>query len=499
MLKKVSYKDIYDFSCSYWRRNRRYGILAVGFLMLSTVMDIAVPVYSGKIVDAMAQGRDAALRDIIMPMAILLGVVFVLFTARWAAFRFYNRWECYSMRDLLNDAHFKVQRFSTDWHANSFGGGTVTRITRARRSFEIFEDTFFIHIFPTIIIMFGMSAMLIYTIPSVGLYVLAMIVFYVAFSLYTSYKYLDPLYRASAESDTSVGSALADSITSNQTVKAFGMESREDKRFYGVAENWRQKTYKAYKAGNDINYVRDTIRFVMLTGMFGIAYLMWKAGEATPGNITLMITSFFIVSGYLRDIGMYVFNLQQSISEIEDAVYFWKTNIAVEDKPEAKEFEPHSGTIEFDRIRFTYGNQKTPIYDDFSITINAGEKVALVGHSGSGKSTFVKLLQRLYDIQGGEIRIDGQNIADVTQSSLRKALALVPQDPILFHRSLAENIAYGCDDVSEAEIIAASKKAYAHEFIENLPDGYNTLVGERGVKLSGGERQRVAIAPCSFI
>ena len=135
-----------------------------------------------------------------------------------------------------------------------------------------------------------------------------------------------------------------------------------------------------------------------------------------------------------------------------------------------------------------------PLYKDFSIHIRSGEKVALVGHSGSGKSTFVKLLQRLHDIQGGEIRVDDQNIADVTQSSLRQTIALVPQDPILFHRTLADNIAYAKPDASEDEIIAASKKAYAHEFIKALPQGYETLVGERGIKLSGGERQRVAIA-----
>ena len=155
---------------------------------------------------------------------------------------------------------------------------------------------------------------------------------------------------------------------------------------------------------------------------------------------------------------------------------------------------PGAGQIIFDQINFTYDNQNELIYRNFSIRIEPGEKVALVGHSGSGKSTFVKLLQRLYDVQSGEIYIDAQNIAEVTQSSLRKAIALVPQDPILFHRSLIDNIAYGNDQASEEEIIAAARQAYAHEFIENLPQGYDTLVGERGIKLSGGERQRVAIA-----
>jgi ATP-binding cassette subfamily B protein len=182
------------------------------------------------------------------------------------------------------------------------------------------------------------------------------------------------------------------------------------------------------------------------------------------------------------------------MSDMEDVVYFWKTDIAVKDKPNAATLIRGKGDIVFDNINFAYKNQGDPLYKNFSIHIASGEKVALVGHSGSGKSTFVKLLQRLHDIQGGEIRVDDQNIADVTQSSLRQAVALVPQDPILFHRTLADNIAYAKPEATQEEIIDAAKKAYAHDFIEGLPQGYNTLVGERGIKLSGGERQRVAIA-----
>jgi ATP-binding cassette subfamily B protein len=179
---------------------------------------------------------------------------------------------------------------------------------------------------------------------------------------------------------------------------------------------------------------------------------------------------------------------------MEDVIWYWKTDIAVKDNPNAGILDAQQGNIVFNNIDFTYGNQDNPIYQDFSIDITAGEKIALVGHSGSGKSTFVKLLQRLYDVQGGDIRIDGTNIADVTQSSLRQAIALVPQDPVLFHRSLRDNIAYAKPDADMSEVIDASKRAFAHEFIESLPQGYETLVGERGIKLSGGERQRVAIA-----
>jgi ATP-binding cassette subfamily B protein len=151
------------------------------------------------------------------------------------------------------------------------------------------------------------------------------------------------------------------------------------------------------------------------------------------------------------------------------------------------------GDIVFEGVTFRYG-QRTPLFEQLSLRIEAGEHVALVGATGSGKSTFVKLLQRLYDIESGEIRIDGVNIGNVEQASLRRQVAIVPQEPALFHRTLAENIAYGRPESTEAEIIAAARKARAHDFIMASPNGYGTLVGERGLKLSGGERQRVAIA-----
>jgi len=166
----------------------------------------------------------------------------------------------------------------------------------------------------------------------------------------------------------------------------------------------------------------------------------------------------------------------------------------VRDAVSAAPFIHGSGEIRFEDVTFRYKSVEKPLYSDFSLAVRPGERIALVGPTGSGKSTFVKLLQRLYDIQGGRILIDGQDIAAVRQSELRRAIAVVPQDPALFHRSIAENIGYSRPDATLDEIILAAKRARAHDFIASLAKGYDTLVGERGVKLSGGERQRVAIA-----
>jgi len=191
---------------------------------------------------------------------------------------------------------------------------------------------------------------------------------------------------------------------------------------------------------------------------------------------------------------MHINNLQRSVNDMEELVAIHDEAIGIADAPDARPIDIKGGRIVFDHVTFHYGGHRAPLYDGLSVDIRAGERVGLVGRSGSGKTTFVKLVQRLYDVSGGKILIDGQDIAKATQQSLRSQIAIVQQDPILFHRSLAENIAYGRPGASMAAIEQAARLANAHEFILRLPKGYGTLVGERGVKLSGGERQRVALA-----
>ncbi|MEM6812346.1 MAG: ABC transporter ATP-binding protein [Pseudomonadota bacterium] len=494
MLEKVSYKDIFKFSWSYWKRQKVLGFWALFFFTMSTLVDVVFPTYIGRLVDHFSGDFQANQIEAKNTIIAILTLSFVFFAARWTAFQFYNRFETKLMHDISIDAMEKVQRFSTNWHSNNFAGATVRKITRARSAFEMFEDSFILGIWPAVIILFGISGMLILAMPWVGLFVFTIASLYVCFSVYITIKYLTPRYTASATADTKVGAVAADIVTCNPTVKAFGSENREDAVFSSTSEEWLQKTLRAYLSGNTVDFVRSFITFTMLAGMLGLTFWYWREGIASAGDITMVVTSFFMMNGYLREIGRFVENIQKSISDMEDVVYFWKTDIAVQDKLNAKSYARGKGDIVFNDITFGYKNQGDPLYKHFSLHIRPSEKVALVGHSGSGKSTFVKLLQRLHDVQNGEICVDNQNIADITQSSLRQAISLVPQDPILFHRTLSDNIAYAKPDASYDDIIAAAKKAYAHEFIEGLPQGYDTLVGERGIKLSGGERQRVAIA-----
>jgi len=228
--------------------------------------------------------------------------------------------------------------------------------------------------------------------------------------------------------------------------------------------------------------------------VIGGSLLLWMTGRASPGDVAYVLTSYYIIHAYLRDVGMHINNLQRSVNDMEELVAIHDEAMSIADTVDARPIDIQRGRIVFEDVTFHYGAHRTPLYSGLSVDIRPGERVGLVGRSGSGKTTFVKLVQRLYDVSGGRILIDGQDITKATQQSLRSQIAIVQQDPILFHRSLAENIAYGRPGASMTAIEQAARLANAHEFILRQPKGYGTLVGERGVKLSGGERQRIALA-----
>jgi ATP-binding cassette subfamily B protein len=227
----------------------------------------------------------------------------------------------------------------------------------------------------------------------------------------------------------------------------------------------------------DVWLVQNVLLGVLQAGLTGLVVLRWTQGEASAGGVAFVITSFLVMSGYLRNVGENIRMAQRGLADVEDVARYARTAPQVCDAPGAPAFVGQVGEIVFEDVAFRYKNAAAPIYQHFDLVIRPGERLALVGPTGSGKSTFVKLIQRLYDIDAGRI-----------------VIAVVPQDPALFHRTIAENIAYARPDATVEEIALAARRARAHDFIVGLPKGYDTLVGERGVKLSGGERQRVAIA-----
>lgn len=491
--EKITYGDVMRFAWHICRPRRRtipFLLIGMGF---AAFIDTLFPVVVGRLIGLIV-GETVDPATLLSYFAIFIGLEFLYHTVRNTTIFAWNKWTSQNLQAVTAEAFAKVQKFSSNWHSNNFAGGTVRKITRGMWSYDVFADNIFLFLYPTLIVMISTVILLSLRWPVMGLITAILSCVYIGFSVWAVLKINAPYSRAAAQADTDVGSTIADAITSNSAVKSFGRELDEEKRLDHVLIRWRHIALKSWNIYVTNDLIRRYISVVMMGSMVGMAIWLWRQGEATPGDVVYVFTAFLVLSAYLRNIGEQISNSQKAISEMEDVVWFWKTDISVKDIPFAPDFVPQSGEIIFQDVTFQYAGQSKALYDHFSLRINPGEKIALVGPSGSGKSTFVKLLQRLYDLQGGHIIIDGQNIAQVTQASLRQNISLVPQDPALFHRSLAENIAYGKPGADMTQIIDAAKKAYAHDFIMSMPQGYNTLVGERGVKLSGGERQRIAIA-----
>ncbi|MBS0490706.1 MULTISPECIES: ABC transporter ATP-binding protein [unclassified Phenylobacterium] len=486
-------RKVIGFVMRYWLR--RPGLLSgmVLFSLLSIAADMAIPLAAGRLVDAVAEGPQAA-NVAWGAWAVFVALYLVLSVVRNIANKFWNPLAALNMRDLTDEGFARVQSFSADWHADAFAGATVRRLSRAMWGYDLVSDAIVMWIGPALLVLIGLSVMMIVRWPMVGLFSLAIVALYIASNVILTAKYGRPLNQRSVALDSRIGGALADSVTGNATVRSFGAEARESARIGEITETWRGAVVRTWNRFTDLWLIQNMLLAVLQGGLTGLLLLLWSQGKATPGDVAFGITAFLVMSGYLRNIGENVRMLQKGLDDVEDVARFAEMAPQVADAPDAAPLAGQLGEVVFENATFRYKSVNEPLFRNFSLTIRPGERVALVGPTGSGKSSFVKLVQRLYDLDEGRILIDGQDIARVQQGSLRRAIAVVPQDPALFHRTIADNIAYARPEATADEVALAARRARAHEFIMRLPLGYQTLVGERGVKLSGGERQRVAIA-----
>lgn len=494
--RRSAFRAVLGFTVGHWGRQGGRIAAITACVLVSTMADVLTPLYSGRLVDAVSRaatdaGSSAAAIEAFL-ILVALGLVAAL--TRHANFIMITTLTLRMMSDVALDAFNRVQRFSSDWHANAFAGSTVRKITRGMWALDLLNDTLLIALLPSAVMLVGLSVLLGLTWPVMGLVVALGSVAYILVTVVLSLAYVAPAASLANAWDTRVGGALADAVSCNAVVKGFGAEAREDARLAGVLDKWSQRTRRTWVRGTINGTTQNLTLLLMRAAVIGAVLLLWQAGEAGPGDVAFVLTAFFVLQGYLRELGMHVRNLQRSVNDMEELVAFHAEPLGVTDLPGAAPLVVSEGRIAFEAVSFHYGRHARALFDELSVTIAGGERVGLVGHSGSGKTTFVKLLQRLHDVTSGRITIDGTPVSAVTQDSLRRAVAIVQQEPILFHRSLAENIAYGRPGATRAEIEAAARLANAHDFIARLPKGYATLVGERGVKLSGGERQRVAIA-----
>ncbi|HMA70804.1 MAG TPA: ABC transporter ATP-binding protein [Xanthobacteraceae bacterium] len=494
--RPAAIRVVLPFVFRHWLNQPAAALTAAGGLLGATVADLFMPVFSGHLVDALTRGaaEPAARQAALLAFGAIVALGLLSMILRFTGLRAIVPLTLRIMSDVARDAFMRVQRFSTDWHANSFAGSTVRKITRGMWALDLLNDTILMALLPSLAVLLGSVILLGLHWASLGLVIALGALIYVSMTVMFSTLYIAPAARVSNAWDTKVGGTLADALTCNAVVKSFGAEVREDVRLAHVINRWRRRVHRTWLRYIYTSAAQLAVLLGLRASVIGGSLLLWMAGRASPGDVTYVLTSYYIIHAYLRDIGMHINNLQRSVNDMEELVAIHDEAIGIADAVDARPIEIRGGRIVFENVMFHYGGHRTPLYDGLSVDIRAGERVGLVGRSGSGKTTFVKLIQRLYDVSGGRILIDGQDIAKATQQSLRSHIAIVQQDPILFHRSLAENIAYGRPGASMAAIEQAARLANAHEFILRLPKGYGTLVGERGVKLSGGERQRVALA-----
>lgn len=397
------------------------------------------------------------------------------------------------LEGLSNYSLERLQNHSYSFFSNSFTGSLIAKTKRFVSAFETLHDQFVFAVWFGLIKLIAPMAVLFYYSPILGGAFLTWLTIYISMMV-VLIKFQLPKSLANADADTKVTGHYSDIISNFFTVKMFGSRLWEEKQFRNTTAYQERKRRTAWMQESFWgNMWQGTNIDIFVLIFISTAIWLWLTGSVSAGTIVLIqiyaITSFDVV----WNIGKNVIRITAALTDADEMVALFDTEIDVKDPANPEEVSMPHGAITFSNVHFTYEG-KTNVFADLNLEIPAGQKVALVGHSGAGKTTITKLLLRFQDIDSGEILIDGQNIAVVAQDELRKQIAYVPQEPLLFHRTIKENIAYAKPNATKSEVEAVAKKANAHEFISKLSQGYQTLVGERGVKLSGGERQRVAIA-----
>lgn len=306
-------------------------------------------------------------------------------------------------------------------------------------------------------------------------------------------KQIVPYSAITSKLGAAANGVFVDTVTNSVLVKSFANYFKEKHTFFKAIRESAVAKKKEFIKIAKLSWLSKTSFDLMFIISYSIVFYFWYKYSLSIADVVLVTSLFTSLTGAIRNMGYMASNFAQVFGSIKDGLELLNKPCDVVDKPNAKKMKIQTNDVMFDKVLYTYKNNKT-LFKNFSLQIEANKKIGLVGHSGAGKSTLIKLLSRYYDVLGGKILIGGINIASVTQESLRKHIALIPQESTLFNRSIMENIRYGNPKATDKQVIAAAKKAYIHDFIMTLPEKYESKVGERGVMLSGGERQRIAIA-----
>lgn len=397
--------------------------------------------------------------------------------------------------DLATEAFDALSNQSMTFHSNRFGGTLVSQTTKFMNAYSQMLENITFPFLPIICSIIATCVILIPRVPAYVVILMALLVVYAIVS-YVMYKRILSLNEDAADAQNTLSGALSDAVTNILAVKTYGREDYERELFDRANREVVARDTKRMMA----SLARGIITACIALAIMSVVAVFIAGGNAwfgiTPGTLVIMFTYTYTITNQFNFISRGLQRFNVAFGDASGMTSVLDEPRLVADEPNAKPLKVTAGDIDFIDLNFWYtdGNAKTKVFDNFNLHIPAGQRVGLVGRSGAGKTTLTKLLLRLSDIQEGEILIDGQNVAKGTQQSLRRQVAYVPQEALLFHRTIAENIAYARPDASMDEIREAARQANALEFIERLPQGFDTVTGERGIKLSGGQRQRIAIA-----
>jgi ABC-type transport system involved in Fe-S cluster assembly fused permease/ATPase subunit len=474
-------------------------VAAVGFLFLAKIAVIFVPLLLGRAVDALDAAMEGGLGTIGFA-AVPMGIIVMYGVSRIASQSFgelrdalFERVAQHAIRSVAVNTFRHLQNLSLRFHLDRRTGGLSRVIERGSKAIDFILSFSLFNILPTLLEIILVTIILLERYSAmIALVTFGTVAIYIAYTMSITewrLKYRREMNR----SDNEAMSKAVDSLLNFETVKYFGNERWEADRF-----NTAMVRYGDAAVKDTVSLAVLNVGQSVLMGLGAIGVLIFGArgvagGGMTTGDfvaVSAFMTQLFLPLNFL---GFVYRQIKQSLVDMEKMFELLDVRSEVVDRTDAKALEVGAGAIEFDRVGFSYDPRRA-ILKDFSLRVAPGSTVAVVGSSGAGKSTLSRLLYRFYDVSSGAIRIDGQDIAAVTQDSLRGAIGIVPQDTVLFNDTIRYNIAYGRPDATDAEIVEAAKLASIHDFIMATPDGFDTVVGERGLKISGGEKQRVAIA-----
>jgi ATP-binding cassette, subfamily B, bacterial len=496
-MKKEEKKDIQWRSIMrhywYFARVWKWHLMFVLFVLaiLSVLSSAVVPLIMKGIVDTVS-GASTQFGVYEWLGFLALAYIFELFISVLVGF-IDVRVIAFTARDLENNLFRQLTHRSYTFFSNTFGGGLVAKAKRFLNSFQGLYDQFIWNLWQMCISLIATMGVLLYVSWQLGIIFFVWIVLF-GVTVYYFLQYAKKKTDVAAEADSRITARFSDAITNILTIKMFSGEHVENEAFKEISQDRTEKRYDAWKTIGP----KSALLRGMLTTSFQLMLLfsvivLWEQGIVTAGAIVLVVMVGFQSTQLVYRAGHYFTQIVRMFSDAQEMIDILDAPNDIVDPAHPQPLIVKEGRVSFRDITHGYEDGNA-LFEHFSLDIAGGEKVAFVGKSGSGKTTLTKLLLRFIDVREGRVLIDDTDVREVTQADLRMHIAYVPQEPMLFHRSLFENIAYGKQDATLEEVKEVARRARASDFIEALPQGYDTLVGERGVKLSGGERQRVAIA-----